>query len=128
MPGSRRFYRRGCHCKGGEYLTAESLAHNYFKPAAQNLHGIELTDFVAQIHFTMGKRSRKDLENVEQKFNGNREVKTLISIDDKAVDPSLALLFSSSVSIPLHIIVNALETCADIILGWTCHSTTEVAI
>jgi nucleolar protein 12 len=46
----------------------------------------------------MGKRSRKDAEIEEQKSNGNGEVKKSILADDEAVDPSLALLFSSSVS------------------------------
>jgi nucleolar protein 12 len=47
----------------------------------------------------MGKRSRKELESEEQKPNGNGELKNLIFANEEAVDPSLALLFSSSVRI-----------------------------
>lgn len=56
---------------------------------------------ISQTPFTMGKRSRKDSDIEEQKSNGNREVKKLILVDEEAVDPSLALLFSSSVRTPL---------------------------
>ena len=48
----------------------------------------------------MGKRSRKEAENMEQKVNGNGEAKKPILVDEEAVDPSLALLFSSSVGTP----------------------------
>ncbi|KAH8753704.1 hypothetical protein BGZ57DRAFT_79578 [Hyaloscypha finlandica] len=44
----------------------------------------------------MGTRSRKDSRNEEQMLNGNGEAKKLILVDEEAVDPSLALLFSSS--------------------------------
>ncbi len=66
--------------------------------SAQNLHEFESTELIAQTYFGMGKRSRKDLGNVEQKVNGNGDIKKAISLADEAVDPSLALLFSSSVS------------------------------
>jgi nucleolar protein 12 len=45
----------------------------------------------------MGKRSRKETEAVEKQSNGIRDVKSAILVDDKAVDPTLALLFASSV-------------------------------
>jgi hypothetical protein len=48
----------------------------------------------------MGKRSRKSGEATEAASNGNtngHSKKSLLS-DDKAVDPSLAALFASSVS------------------------------
>jgi hypothetical protein len=53
----------------------------------------------------MGKGSRKDSKNVGQEVNGDGEAKLLISADDKAVDPSLALLFSSSVGASPHIVI-----------------------
>jgi nucleolar protein 12 len=46
----------------------------------------------------MGKRSRKDGEKSEVKSNGNSNVKKSILVDEKAVDPALALLFAASVS------------------------------
>jgi hypothetical protein len=48
----------------------------------------------------MGKRSRQSGENVEVPVNENANVHSKKSIlsDEKAVDPSLALLFASSVS------------------------------
>ena len=48
----------------------------------------------------MGKRSRKESESTEQKDNGNGKAKKSLLVDEHAVDPSLALLFSSSVRTP----------------------------
>jgi nucleolar protein 12 len=58
----------------------------------------------------MGKRSRKVSENEEQKSNGNGEVKKSILVDEEAVDPSLALLFSSSVIFPPEYYCYSLQT------------------
>jgi hypothetical protein len=48
----------------------------------------------------MGKRDRKSEETVEATSNGTSKAHSKKSIlsDEKAVDPSLALLFASSVS------------------------------
>jgi len=51
----------------------------------------------------MGKRSRKEAEASEKKSNGTVEVKKSALWDEKAVDPTLALLFSSSVSYTLRL-------------------------
>lgn len=53
----------------------------------------------------MGKRNRKDDEIVvkesTEKNNESRHAKKSVLFDDKAVDPNLASLFASSVSILL---------------------------
>jgi nucleolar protein 12 len=60
-----------------------------------------LSDFLAQFDTPkMGKRSRKEDATVSEKSNGTSHAQTSILVDDKAVDPTLALLFASSVSIP----------------------------
>lgn len=64
------------------------------------LHEFEPTTIIFETYSTMGKRSRRESENENQKSNGNGELKKSILVDDEAVDPSLALLFSSSVSAP----------------------------
>jgi hypothetical protein len=46
----------------------------------------------------MGKRSRKEGEALVDKSNGTEHVKKPLQADDEAVDPTLALLFASSVS------------------------------
>jgi hypothetical protein len=48
----------------------------------------------------MGKRSHRDAEIAEKKPNGATHTNSTILTDDKAVDPSLALLFASSVCFP----------------------------
>ena len=50
----------------------------------------------------MGKRSRKDAESKGEKTNGTDHVKASLLVDDKAVDPTLASLFASSVSFFLY--------------------------
>lgn len=47
----------------------------------------------------MGKHSRKDGENSTKKSKSKDHVKKSIIADEAAVDPSLALLFASSVSV-----------------------------
>lgn len=46
----------------------------------------------------MGKHSRKDGEATSGKSNEVTQVSKPLLVDDKAVDPTLALLFASSVS------------------------------
>ncbi len=46
----------------------------------------------------MGKRSRNDGESSEKKSSTKKHIKKSIVVDEAAVDPSLALLFASSVS------------------------------
>lgn len=53
----------------------------------------------------MGKRSRKDLGVEEESMNGSGGAQKLTLVDDKAVDPSLALLFSNSVSSALSLLL-----------------------
>jgi len=45
----------------------------------------------------MGKRSRKDAEESVEKVNGIGHNNQALLVDNKAVDPALALLFASSV-------------------------------
>jgi len=58
----------------------------------------------------MGKRSRRDAENTEEKTNGHKETKKSILVDDNAVDPSLALLFASSVSAAYCFVLQSILT------------------
>ncbi len=77
----------------------------------------------------MGKRSRRESENENQKSNGSVELKKSILVDDEAVDPSLALLFSSSVSVPPTILLSIFEKFVLIIdLGGASETATEVSI
>ena len=50
-------------------------------------------------YIKMGKRSRKDGDSADSKSNGNSNShsKNPLLPNDKAIDPSLALLFASSV-------------------------------
>lgn len=47
----------------------------------------------------MGKRSRNDGANGVEKINGKESVGKSFLTENKAVDPTLALLFASSVSL-----------------------------
>jgi hypothetical protein len=85
--------------------------------------------FIPQTPFTMGKRSRKDSRNEEQTLNGNGEAKKLNLVDEEAVDPPLALLFSSSASTPpANITISHLGNKLTAALGWTSKSTIEGSI
>jgi hypothetical protein len=92
------------------------------------LHEFEPTTIIFETYSTMGKRSRKESENENQKSNGNGELKKSILVDDEAVDPSLALLFSLSVSAPPTYCINLLEILLIIALGGTSESATKVSI
>ncbi len=70
------------------------------KLTLQNLHEVGPNNVSPQTPFKMGKRSRKQSENMEQVVNGIGKVNKSILVDEEAVDPSLALLFSSSVGTP----------------------------
>lgn len=48
----------------------------------------------------MGKRSHREAKIAEKKANGATHANSSVLTDDKAVDPSLALLFASSVCFP----------------------------
>lgn len=74
------------------------MVQNKSASPAKSDKKIEATTSIFKTPFTMGKRSRKELDLEEQKSNGIGDVKKSILADDKAIDPSLALLFSSSVS------------------------------
>lgn len=47
----------------------------------------------------MGKRSRNENTSVAEKANGKESAGKSIFTENKAVDPTLALLFASSVSL-----------------------------
>lgn len=49
----------------------------------------------------MGKQSRSDNANGEEKKNDAGSVSKTVLVESKAVDPALALLFASSVSLNL---------------------------
>jgi len=46
----------------------------------------------------MGKRSRKEAGAADEKTDVSNQAEKSLLVDEKAVDPSLALLFASSVS------------------------------
>lgn len=50
---------------------------------------------------TMGKRSRTDSNHGENQINPKEGASKLFLAEDKAVDPTLALLFASSVSLKI---------------------------
>lgn len=51
----------------------------------------------------MGKRSRKDAEASKENSNETTHTKRSLLVDEKAVDPTLALLFASSVSFEIRL-------------------------
>jgi len=61
----------------------------------------------------MGKSSRKDTEALENKSKGTKKTQKSILVDEKAVDPTLAFLFASSVS--LYYAISFIKTQADIL-------------
>jgi hypothetical protein len=57
----------------------------------------------------MGKRSRSEAEGLDKQSNGKKHSKKSIVVDEATVDPSLALLFASSVSIAFEMRTRNLE-------------------
>jgi len=77
----------------------------------------------------MSKRSRQDGEVSEKKFNGNGDVKKSMLVDDQAVDPTLALLFASSVGLLLCIRMCCCKNNLLIIIkGWASPSTSKIPL
>ena len=74
----------------------------------------------------MGKRTRKEAEASEKKSNGAAQANKSALWDEKAVDPTLALLFSSSVSYTLRLaFICALLRYTS---GWPSPSTSKISL
>lgn len=84
---------------GRTFLPAVSINHfgcEFFRPALANIT-VAIFPFTLKNHITMGKRSHGQVKPVKEKSNGVTQAQDSILSNEKAVDPSLALLFASSV-------------------------------
>lgn len=79
-------------------------------------------------HFKMGKHSRKDGEDSTKKSKSKKHAKKSIIVDDAAVDPTLALLFASSVSTYLSQLTGLSNCILMISTGWSSQSASKIAL
>ena len=74
----------------------------------------------------MGKRNRKEDRSASRRINGDIKANCSLLVDNKAVDPTLALLFASSVGILRLVFME--KDCSLYFVGWTSSSTSEITI
>jgi hypothetical protein len=102
QPHDRAFRLLALRPESGVYpiVSINLSAVIFFVPSSSKISLFKSNSpFPVTNHITMGKRSHGDAKGAEKKPNGPSHAKIPILASDKAVDPSLALLFASSVCI-----------------------------